>query len=994
MKLAMKLLLFLVVALCLVGSASAATHIINESMGTGYFQPSSFSPNAVPGDTIVFAADRVSGVMLTDFEGTESNPYTFTNPSDSTVVLSGVGTTSWSLQGIQVFDSYNFSIRGDNYSSETYGIEIHALTNSKSGIRMWRCSNWDISYIHIHDTLAGITQNNNDPWVQSNGSMGDCRVHHNLIEDTSATYAEGMYLGKSVTGDHPQWVSLEIDNNSVYRTGSDCIQAGQSASLLIHDNYCEDCGVQDDVGQNYGFMLSVEGAGIEIYRNTVVRSRHNGIEIHSSAEEPSIHDNVIWDAGFGASDANGIKVSSSSGSSSIISNTIINSTKDGIRTAESDTTGEIRYNLLIANDLSGINSAYSTQTDNRVQASIPNEYFVNAATGNFRLTSSSPAKDAGTAAGYSATDFDGVSRPQGSEADIGAFEFVESGSAPNITSWENDKTSNDTLDFTIYTSESVNFNATANQTITTWNWYKDDVDQSHNYDNISLSWSTPGLKHVIVNATNSNGTSSSITWNVTVNAVVDTSYFTYYKIITINQTMINQSIGTGTYPLLVSTTDTDLRDNAQADGDDIVFFDSDNTTRLPYEQELWNSTTGELVEWVGIEDATNVSYIVMYYNNSTIANSENATGVWDSNYMMVQHFQETDIDGGAGDIKDSTSNDNDGTTHNMTTANLDTGLINGCYNFSKSNEARVNVSDDATLDGFTSGFTISGLFNFNQEGAYYLVNKYDAGGDQRAWLLKLEGDDNIRIYVDDAGTAAEISNFNPTIVPGTDYKIDAVWESGEYPLLYFDGALANEVDHDGLVSSIKDSSSILRIGGGYSPGNTLFTGDEIRVSNIARSHAYIETDYNNTASPDLFISIGAEQGGGAPDTKFEYWDGTAWQENPADYHLWFECFWNTSGYPDGVCSNAEQSGSQHSLRITNNGTAAGIPKMKFNESSPAEVTVYVDDDYTVAGAVVITNSYQAVGASLGPGENVTLSSWAKLEDLTSIWEYIIYVEVQ
>ena len=68
--------------------------------------------------------------------------------------------------------------------------------------------------------------------------------------------------------------------------------------------------------------------------------------------------------------------------------------------------------------------------------------------------------------------------------------------------------------------------------------------------------------------------------------------------------------------------------------------------------------------------------------------------------------------------------------------------------------------------------------------------------------------------------------------------------------------------------------------------------------------------------------------------------------------------------------------------------------MKFNESSPAEVTVYVDDDYTVAGAVVITDSYQAVSTSLGVDENVTLSAWAKLEDLTSIWEYIVYVEVQ
>jgi len=136
-----------------------------------------------------------------------------------------------------------------------------------------------------------------------------------------------------------------------------------------------------------------------------------------------------------------------------------------------------------------------------------------------------------------------------------------------------------------------------------------------------------------------------------------------------------------------------------------------------------------------------------------------------------------------------------------------------------------------------------------------------------------------------------------------------------------------------------------------------------------------------------------ESSSGAADTKFEYW-APGWTENPADYHFWFNCFWNTSGYPNGVAPNAEQTGSQHSLKITNNGSAAGTANIKFNESSPAEVTVYIDDDYTVAGAMVITNSYQEIGPVLQPGENVTLSTWVKLEGLTSVWEFTAQVEVQ
>ena len=589
---------------------------------------------------------------------------------------------------------------------------------------------------------------------------------------------------------------------------------------------------------------------------------------------------------------------------------------------------------------------------------------------------------------------------QGALWNIGPFVNYSAGAgAPNITTWENNKTSNNTLDITINTSESVNFNATANQTITTWNWYKDDADQSNNYDNISLSWSTSGLKHVIVNATNTNGTSPSITWNVTVESLVDTSYFTYHKIITINQSMVNQSIGTETYPMLVSTTDTDLANSSQADGDDIVFFDSDNTTQLPYEQEFWNSTNGELVEWVGIEDIKNVSYIVMWYNNSTIANSENATGVWDSDYLVVHHLQETDIDGGAGDIKDSTLNHHNGTTYGMTGANQISGQIDGSFNIDGAGDS-INLSSPATLDDINP-ITIScwiessGVVDDDR-----IYTKDNTGVDGKTLCVRESTDNFLEYRSAFSTTDGRWTTPTDSIVPDTRYHIYITHDNSNTAnnaVMYINGssvAVTESSTPDGSASS--DAAIDAIIGNrpdGVRPWNYII--DEFRISESIRSAEYAQTDYNNTAYPSLFISIGAEQGDeGAPDTKFEYWDGSTWQENPEDYHLWFECFWITSEYPDGVAPNAEQTGSQHSLKITNNGTAAGIPKMKFNESSPAEVTVYVDDDYTVAGAVAITDTYQAVSTSLNAGENVTLSAWVNLTGLTSIWEYETEVIVE
>jgi hypothetical protein len=88
--------------------------------------------------------------------------------------------------------------------------------------------------------------------------------------------------------------------------------------------------------------------------------------------------------------------------------------------------------------------------------------------------------------------------------------------APGITSWSNNKNNNNSLTLAVNTSEPVNFNATANQTIITWNWYQDNVNQNNNYDNLTTSWNTSGTKSIQVNATNSNGTSNTITWTVIV----------------------------------------------------------------------------------------------------------------------------------------------------------------------------------------------------------------------------------------------------------------------------------------------------------------------------------------------------------------------------------------------------------------------------------------------------------------------------------------------
>ena len=952
----MKLLLFLVVVLCLVGSASAADYTVSTS--TSVVDGTIYCDGVCDAtDTIIIDGGARGSLLLKNFDG-DGSYITITNEDtdpDSQVVITGNGDGgTWSP--LELRDCKYVDLRGDNDADIAYGIkviydddpvqagvvwvrqesdhikisylEISDISHEATGLMVldgtlsdaWIFDTFEIHHNYIHDTgYSGMYLGMNNPPTEFDPYISNFSVHDNLMEDMGA-------YGMTLKGVHADSDVCLIYNNTV-RPSDRSASGGNSTGLVFESDGSahQGIGVQYYYGSTYA----------NIYDNWVEKTRGPGFKIGD--QNHNVYNNTIVGCGVNNSVlwGHGIVAYNHLDGGNFYDNIIIQPVRYGVYGRSGTNTDGATMSRNLIGD-AGVGEWGEETADRLVESSgaDANTYYADVATFGFDVWSDDDdfSNDEFTFLGDSDDTYDNTLKSSTPDTVNNDVEWLSCGMLSGDIKyrsviWFNlsEYNSTDTVDSALLNltwyfngtgrNKSTNVgiylaNATTDTDYLNWNNSSNGVawrepggnwldanwadngttpfasvlipntaadDSAHSFDITELvqaivneSRTNNGF-FIISNETNINYIAfasldhTTEAYNPTLNITHSiaeedpTADFTYHKIITLNQSMINQSIGTGKYPLLVSDIDTDLRDNCQADGDDIVFFDADNSTQLPHENETWNSTTGEIVHWVGIEDVTNVSHVVMYYGNATMANSENATGVWDSNYMMVQHFQETDIDGGAGDIKDSTSNDNDGTTSAMSSANQEPGKIDGSFNFSASTDAIVNITDDSTLDGFTSGFTISGWYNFNAEGAYYLISKYETSGDQRAWLLKLEGNDNLRIYVDDAGTAAEISNFNPTIVPGTWYKLDAVWESGEYPLLYFDGALANEVDRDGLVSSIKDSSTILRMGRGYSPGDTFFTGDENRISNIARSHAYIETDYNNSAYPTLFISIGTEQ---------------------------------------------------------------------------------------------------------------------------------------
>jgi hypothetical protein len=112
----------------------------------------------------------------------------------------------------------------------------------------------------------------------------------------------------------------------------------------------------------------------------------------------------------------------------------------------------------------------------------------------------------------------------------------------------------------------------------------------------------------------------------------------YRKTITINHLKVSGSL-TG-FPVLVSLTDSDLASKAQSDGRDIVFTDA-SLVKLDHEIESFNHSTGTLNAWVKANVSSSVDTVLqMYYGNPAASNQQNPTGVWDSNFVMVQHLSE------------------------------------------------------------------------------------------------------------------------------------------------------------------------------------------------------------------------------------------------------------------------------------------------------------------------------------------------------------------
>ena len=118
--------------------------------------------------------------------------------------------------------------------------------------------------------------------------------------------------------------------------------------------------------------------------------------------------------------------------------------------------------------------------------------------------------------------------------------------------------------------------------------------------------------------------------------------WSYRKPIIVKNSMISGTLCS--YPAYIYISgDSHLSQYAQSSGRDILFTDYDGDTKLPHEIEYYSS--GTLHAWVRIpylyEDEDYKNKIFMYYGNPSATDQQQPSGVWDPNYVFVDHAKDS-----------------------------------------------------------------------------------------------------------------------------------------------------------------------------------------------------------------------------------------------------------------------------------------------------------------------------------------------------------------
>jgi len=339
--------------------------------------------------------------------------------------------------------------------------------------------------------------------------------------------------------------------------------------------------------------------------------------------------------------------------------------------------------------------------------------------------------------------------------------------------------------------------------------------------------------------------------------------------ITINHIKVIEDLTN--FPVLVSVLSDDLI-RARSDGYDFVFVNGTNETVYNHEIEFFNQSLGELIAWVNVtylsSDEDTILYL--YYGNSNCSNQENVIGTWDSDFIGVFHMDQANRS-----LIDSTNTEHAVDFEDPGPIYHQFGKVGYCVElggfrgggyFLMTNDEYMFNNDDATLEAWVN-------FDENKDSDDTIIYLGRSSLYWPPWpritLRKLKHSENNGKVIIQCGESdsdntiafSDESGFN--LIEKWIYTVGVVDYSGDELSLFIDGikqiSSASVLDYNLGLASYNFKSAIGYDGMGQPPDDWNYLDgkiDEIRISKIARSPAWIETSYNAMSHPSSFIIFG------------------------------------------------------------------------------------------------------------------------------------------
>jgi hypothetical protein len=334
------------------------------------------------------------------------------------------------------------------------------------------------------------------------------------------------------------------------------------------------------------------------------------------------------------------------------------------------------------------------------------------------------------------------------------------------------------------------------------------------------------------------------------------SAWKYRKAILISRANLTATLTN--FPVLISRTDADLRAHARSDGYDLLFTSADGTTKLAHEIERYTSSSGALVAWVKapVLSATADTLIYLYYGNAPAANQQDGPNVWDAGFRAVWHFGES----GGASLADSTLNANTGALAGSPSAPAwgTDGQIGNRLAFDGADDY-LTIPHSASLNVSDKALTVSGWYRVTNTASDQVIfgKFYNADMSYPYYQYGLEFESSTRELWFFLGSGGAV--LGPWAVDTT----PGVWQ---YAAFTYDGTNVTAYLNGNAPAATPENNSITAGTNGLQIGedNNLaqpFLGaiDELRVSGVARSAAWLAAEYANQSSPGSFCAAGGQE---------------------------------------------------------------------------------------------------------------------------------------